>query len=106
MFKQMIKITSVAVLATSLSLSMSVTELNKASKDVLMKINGIGSKKADAIIAYRAKTAFKSIEDVEKVKGVGKALAKNIKNDVYKKSSKSKKIESKKEKKKKKATSK
>ena len=80
------KIIAVAlVLATSFAFGMSVSALNKASKEELMKINGVGEKKADAIIKYRKSEKFKSIEDVEKVKGVGPALAKNIKNDVYKK---------------------
>jgi len=80
------KITLVAlVLATSMAFGMSVNELNKASKTELMKINGIGEKKADAIIKHRSKTKFKSISDVAEVRGVGPSLAKNIKNDVYKK---------------------
>lgn len=73
------------VFATSFAFAMSVKEVNKASKDELMKINGIGEKKADAIIKHRKKAAFKSLEDLEQVKGVGPALVKNIKNDVYKK---------------------
>ncbi len=85
------KITIVAlVLATSMAFGMSVGELNKASKSDLMKINGVGESKANAIIKHRSKTKFKSISDVEEVKGVGPALSKNIKNDVYKKSTKSK----------------
>ncbi len=78
------------VLASTLSFGMSVSELNKASKSELMKIKGVGESKANAIIKYRSKTKFKSISDVEEVKGVGPALAKNIKNDVYKKSLSSK----------------
>jgi len=85
------KITLVAlVLATSMAFGMSVNELNKASKTELMKINGIGEKKADAIIKHRSKTKFKSISDVAEVRGVGPSLAKNIKNDVYKKTTKKK----------------
>jgi competence protein ComEA len=78
------------VLASTLSFGMSVNELNKASKSELMKIKGVGESKANAIIKYKSKTKFTSISDVEKVKGVGSALAKNIKNDVYKKSVSSK----------------
>jgi competence protein ComEA len=86
------KILAVAlVFATTFAFGMSVSELNKASKEELMKINGVGEKKADAIIKYRKSEKFKSIEDVEKVKGVGPALAKNIKNDVYKKAPTTKK---------------
>jgi len=88
------KILAVAlVFATTFAFGMSVSELNKASKEELMKINGVGEKKADAIIKYRKSEKFKSIEDVEKVKGVGPALAKNIKNDVYKKAPTTKKTD-------------
>jgi len=97
MFREIIKIASLVMVTTSLSFSLSVIELNKSSKEVLMKINGVGAKKADAIIEYRKKTAFQNIDDVQNVKGVGKKLAENIKNDVYKKSVKSKKVESKKD---------
>ncbi len=85
------KAVSILVLTTSLVFSMSVSELNKASKSELLKINGIGNKKADAIIKYRKDKPFKSISDVEGVKGVGPALAKNIKNDVHKKAKTTKK---------------
>ena len=78
------------VLATTLSFSMSIKEVNKASKDELIQIKGVGEKKADAIIQYRKKSSFKSFEDLENVKGVGPALAKNIKNDVHKKEPKAK----------------
>ncbi len=78
------------VLATTMAFGMSVNELNKASKEDLMKINGIGETKANAIIKHRSKTKFKSIADVEEVKGVGPSLAKNIKNDVHRKPANSK----------------
>lgn len=96
MTRTIYKALSILVLTTSLVFGMSVDELNKASKEDLLKINGIGSKKADAIIKYRKDNPFKSISDVENVKGVGKALAENIKNDVYKKA-KTKKTTKKKE---------
>ena len=91
MFTKMMKVASLAILSTSMAWSMSVTELNKASKDMLMHINGIGAKKAESIINYREKTSFQNIDDVVNVKGIGIALAKNIKNDIFKKSIKSKK---------------
>ena len=61
---------------------MSVKELNKADKTELMEIKGIGEAKADAIIKERKKGKFKSFEDVTRVKGVGEAIANNIKHDV------------------------
>ncbi len=92
------KLMAVALIFTvTTAFGMSVKEVNKASKEELMKINGVGDKKADAIIKYRKKSPFKSFTDLEEVKGVGPALSKNIQNDVYKKAPKKKK-ESKKKK--------
>jgi competence protein ComEA len=81
------KIIGLSLLIATTAFSMSVNELNKASKSELMQIKGVGNSKADAIIKYRKDIPFKVISDVENVKGVGSSLAKNIKNDVYKKSS-------------------
>lgn len=85
MFKIM---TVAAVLATSLVFGMSVGEVNKASKEDLMKIKGIGETKADAVMKQRAVAPFKNMADIEAVKGVGPALVKNIENDIYKKATK------------------
>ena len=88
---------------------MSIKEVNKASKDELMQIKGIGEKKADAIIKERKKSPFKSFDDIEKVKGVGPAIAENIKKDVKVKEEKKesgKKKETEKKKSKSKKTSK
>ena len=53
--------------------------LNSATVEQLQVLSGIGQKKAEAIVAYRQKNGlFKSIEDIQLVKGVGPALfAKN-----------------------------
>ena len=85
------------VLATSSLFGMSLNKLNTASKADLMEINGIGEKKADAIIKERRKGKFKSFEDFQRVDGIGKETAKNLKNDVkMKKEPKSTKKSSKK----------
>ena len=70
------------IFATTTLFAMSTGELNKASKSELMEIKGIGEAKADAIIKERKESKFKSIEDVTRVKGIGEAIAKNIKNDI------------------------
>ena len=50
-----------------------VLNINNASIEQLEKIKGIGAKKAQAIIEYRLKHGnFSSIDDLSKVKGIGK----------------------------------
>jgi competence protein ComEA len=66
---------------------MTVSQVNRASKEDLMKIKGIGEKKAEAILKERKKKPFESFEDIEKIKGIGPVLVENIKKDVYGKSS-------------------
>lgn len=82
--------TVASVLVTSLVFGMSAGEVNKASKEDLMKIKGIGESKADAIIKQRAAKPFVTMADVKAVHGVGPVLLKNIEKDVYKKAKKTK----------------
>lgn len=72
----------VLIVSTVSLFGMSVKELNKANKEELMQIKGVGEAKADAIIKERKKGQFKSFEDVTRVKGIGEAIANNIKHDV------------------------
>ena len=54
--------------------------INKADKDTLMKIKGLGPTKAQNIIDYREKFGpFKSYEDLLKVKGIGEKTLELIK---------------------------
>jgi competence protein ComEA len=75
-------ILTLSVLSMTTLFGMSLSQLNSASKEDLMKINGIGEAKAVAIIKERKKGKFKSFEDLQRVKGVGPQVASNIKNDV------------------------
>jgi len=60
----------------------SALNVQKASKDELMCIKGIGEKKASAIIKYRKSHKLKSAQDLLEIKGFGKALVKNVQKDV------------------------
>lgn len=58
-------------------------DLNKATQAELEALKGIGEVKAKAIIDYRTKNGpFKSVDDLDKVKGVGKGIIAKIGGDV------------------------
>ena len=73
--------TSVNVMVTSTNVNAKVN-LNTASKEDLMRLDGIGDSRADKIIQYREKNGpFKTIEDLKKVGGrIGDSIIKNIKD--------------------------
>ena len=61
----------------------SMVSINRASEAELAKLPGIGPKKAAAIIAYRNEHGeFKSLDDLQNVKGVGKASMKALKGKI------------------------
>ena len=53
--------------------------LNSAASEDLRRLPGIGQKRADAILALRARLGrFRAIEDLLKVKGIGRATLKRL----------------------------
>ena len=56
--------------------------INEATLEELTKINGIGENKAKAIIEYRKKNKFKSINDIMNVEGIGESLFATIKESI------------------------
>jgi len=58
-------------------------DLNTASATQLQELHGIGAKTAAAIIAHReAHGAFKSVDDLTDVKGIGENKLSKIKDDL------------------------
>ena len=55
--------------------------INRATKEELLSLNGIGNVIADRIILYRnSNGSFNSIEDIKKVNGIGEVLYSKIEN--------------------------
>jgi competence protein ComEA len=54
-------------------------DLNRATVSELMRVPGVGEKKAQAIVALRQKQPFRRVEDVLAVKGLGPAWLAKVK---------------------------
>jgi competence protein ComEA len=63
--------------------ALAAVNINSATKEELVSLKGIGEKKAQAIIDYRKKNGdFKSVEDLEKVDGIGPGIMKQIRTQI------------------------
>jgi competence protein ComEA len=63
--------------------AMAVVNINTATKEELTSLKGVGDKRAQEIIDYRKKNGnFKSVDDLEKVPGIGPGLMKQIRSQV------------------------
>jgi len=64
-------------------IALATVNLNTASKDELVALPGIGPAKAQAIIDYRkAHGAFKSVEELKDVKGIGAKRYEKLKPEI------------------------
>lgn len=58
-------------------------DINTATSAELQGVNGIGPTKAEAIVEYRKKNGpFKSVSDLDKVPGFGKATMEKVKGEI------------------------
>ena len=63
--------------------ALAVVNINTATKEELTTLKGVGDKRAQEIIDYRKKNGnFKSVDDLEKVPGIGPGLMKQIRSEV------------------------
>ena len=63
--------------------AMAAVNINTATKEELTSLKGVGDKRAQDIIDYRTKNGnFKSVDDLEKVPGIGPGLMKQIRPQV------------------------
>ena len=81
-FKLLIVVVTLSLL--SLSSFADVVNLNKANAAVLQyHLHGIGVKKAERIITYRSEhQGFKQIDEIMKVRGIGKKTFQKISNNL------------------------
>ena len=70
------------VLLLSVSFVFGAIDINNASAKEFTTLKGIGVKKADAILKYRKKHCFKTVNDLTSVKGIGKKFVKKHKNEL------------------------
>lgn len=58
-------------------------DINKAEKEALMTLKGIGNSKAENILSYREENGlFETIEDIKNVSGIGEATFENLKDSI------------------------
>src|SRR3989337_695761 len=64
-------------------IALAVVNINTATKEQLTSLKGVGEKRAQEIINYRTKNGpFKTVDDLEKVPGIGPGIMKQIRSEV------------------------
>ena len=62
---------------------LAAVNINTATKEQLVSLKGVGEKRAQEIIDYRTKNGpFKTVDDLEKVQGIGPGIMKQIRSQI------------------------
>lgn len=81
--KKMVKVLLMVVAGLMALPAFAALNINTATQSELEAVKGLGPTKAQSIIAYRdANGNFKSLDDLDKVKGFGKASIEKLKNEL------------------------
>lgn len=66
----------------SLAVAAQPLDVNKATSEQLADLPGIGPAKAAAIVAARAERPFSSVDDLERVKGIGPSTVAELRDRI------------------------
>ncbi len=71
------------ILLLSITILFSSVDINNATTKEFTTLKGVGAKKAEAIVKYRDTIkCFKSIDELTKVKGIGKSTISKNRDDL------------------------
>ncbi len=70
------------LLFLTVNVALAAININKADKETLATLTGIGDVKAEAIIEYRKDHPFKNVEDLQNVKGIGPKIYNKISKEI------------------------
>jgi competence protein ComEA len=74
---------AIAICFAIYGVAIAAVNINTATKEELTSLKGIGEKRAQDIIDYRSKNGpFKSVDDLEKVPGIGPGMMKQIRSQI------------------------
>ena len=79
------KIILVLLIGSSFSFAMSANMVQSVKKEKLGCIKGLGVKRVNALITYRKNHHINTLDELLNIKGIGKVILKNIKEDKEKK---------------------
>ncbi|MDP2028286.1 MAG: helix-hairpin-helix domain-containing protein [Thiobacillus sp.] len=81
--KKMVRVLLMVVAGLMALPAFAALNINTATQSELEAVKGLGPTKAQSIIAYRdANGNFKSVDDLDKVKGFGKASIDKLKGEL------------------------